>query len=78
MPHMTDISNDLITCDVGQLTKGLRDNAEDISEMWFRLPVRRCKFGQRELTDIRETVLGLQILLREIDKQSALRVVSNG
>jgi len=61
---------DLITCDVGQLTHGLRDNAKDISDIWFRLPVRRCKFGPRELLDIRETVLGLQILLREIDKHS--------
>lgn len=75
---MTTILNDLVTCDVGQLTHGLRDNAEDICELWLRLPVRRCKFGKRELTDIREAVLGLQVLLREIDKQSALRVVSNG
>jgi hypothetical protein len=73
---MSTILNDLVTCDVGQLTKGLRDNAEDICELWFRLPVRRCKFGPAELRDIRETVLGLQILLREIDKQSALKVVS--
>ena len=75
---MSNLDDDLVYCDIGQLTHGLRDNAKDISDIWFRLPVRRCKFGQRELLDIRETVLGLQILLREIDKQSTLKVVSNG
>jgi hypothetical protein len=75
---MSTLDRDLVYCDIGQLTHGLRDNAKDISDIWFRLPVRRCKFGQRELLDIRETVLGLQILLREIDKQSALKVVANG
>jgi hypothetical protein len=75
---MSTLDRDLVYCDIGQLTHGLRDNAKDISDIWFRLPVRRGKFGQRELLDIRETVLGLQILLREIDKQSALKVVANG
>jgi hypothetical protein len=75
---MSTLNNDLVYCDVGQLTNGLRENAKDISDIWFRLPVRRCKFGPRELLDIRETVLGLQILLREIDKHPALKVVSNG
>lgn len=75
---MSPLDNDLVTCDVGELTYGLRNNVKDISDIWMRLPVRRCKFGQRELLDLRESSLALQILLREIDKQSALRVVSNG
>jgi hypothetical protein len=66
--------NDLVTCDVGQLTHGLRDNAKDISDMWFRLPFRRSDFGEMEIHEIRETVLGLQILLREIDKKPTLKV----
>jgi hypothetical protein len=65
---MSEIFNDLVTCDVGQLTQDLRGNAENICELWFRLPVRRCKFGERELLDIREAVLGLQLLLREMEK----------
>jgi len=65
--------NDLVTCDVGELTHGLRNNAKDISDIWFRLPVRRCKFGPRELLDIRETVLGLQLLLREMEKYESFK-----
>jgi hypothetical protein len=65
---MPDLMNDLVTCDVGELTHGLRNNAKDISDIWMRLPVRRCKFGERELQDIRETSLALQVLLREIEK----------
>jgi hypothetical protein len=75
---MSTLNLDLVTCDVGELTYGLRNNAKDLSDIWMRLPVRRCKFGPRELQDIRETSLALQVLLREIDKQPALKVVSNG
>jgi len=72
MSTLENDQNDIVLayCDVGHLTHGLRDNAKDISDIWFRLPARRGKFGSRELLDIRETVLGLQILLREIDKHS--------
>jgi hypothetical protein len=59
---MSTLANDLITCDVGQLTKGLRDNAKDVSDIWMMLPVRRCKFGEMELLDIKEAYL------REIEK----------
>ncbi len=75
---MSTILNDLVTCDVGQLTHGLRDNAKDICEMWHRLPFRRDDFGELELHQIRETVLGLQLLLREIDRKTTLKVVANG
>lgn len=64
--------------DIGRMTSGLRDNAKDIFDIWMYQPGRRHDFGPRELLDIRETTIALQVLLREIDKQSALRVVSNG
>ena len=64
--------------DIGRMTHGLRDNAKDVYDIWMYQPGRRSDFGRRELLDIRETVIGLQVLLREIDRQSALKVVSNG
>lgn len=60
--------------DIGHMSHGLRDNAKDLCEIWMRMPYRRSDFGPRELLDIRETVIGLQVLLREIDKQPALKV----
>ena len=54
--------------DIGNMTFGLRDNAKDICEIWFRMPLRRADFGERELLDIREAYLGLGVLLREMDK----------
>lgn len=62
--------------DIGFMTKGLRDNAKDVYDIWMHMPLRRIDFGHRELTDIRETYQALQILLREIDKQPALKVVA--
>lgn len=64
--------------DIGRMTNGLRDNAKDVYDVWMHMPGRRPDFGPRELLDIRETSIALQVLLREIDKQSTLRVVSNG
>jgi len=57
------------------MSHGLRDNAKDLFDLWMYQPSRRADFGKRELLDIRETVIGLQVLLREIDKQSTLKVV---
>jgi hypothetical protein len=54
--------------DIGRMTHGLRDNAKDIFDIWMYQPSRRADFGQRELQDIRDVALGLQVLLREIDK----------
>lgn len=63
--------------DIGRMTFGLRANAKDVSEIWFRMPGKRAEFGERELQDIREACLGLQVLLREIDKtKPALKVVT--
>jgi hypothetical protein len=54
--------------DIGRMTHGLRDNAKDLFDIWMYQPSRRADFGQRELQDIRDVALGLQVLLREIDK----------
>lgn len=59
-----------MTEDIGSLTNDLRSSAKEIYEIWLRMPYRRAEFGDRELLDIRESVLGLSVLLREIDKQS--------
>jgi len=57
--------------DVGSLTKGLRDNAKDLCDLWMMRPLRRSEFGGTELLDIRETVLGLRTILREIEAMEA-------
>ena len=44
--------------EISNLTYGLRDNAQDIYEIWMRQPLRRADFGERELLDIREAYLG--------------------
>ena len=54
--------------DIGRLTFDLRANAKDICDIWFRMPLRRADFDERELLDIQETYLGLGILLREMEK----------
>ena len=41
--------------DVGNLTHDLRSTAKDICEIWFRMPVRRAEYGEREMLDLRET-----------------------
>lgn len=57
--------------DVGHLTKGLRDNAKDVIDLFMMRAGRRAEFGERETADIREVVTGLFILLREIEGQEA-------
>jgi hypothetical protein len=59
--------------DIGRITYGLRANAKDAYDIWLFQPSRRADFGERELQDIRETSLALQILLREIDKENVRR-----
>jgi hypothetical protein len=54
--------------DIGNMTHGLRADAQDICEIWFRMPLRRVAFGEREILDIKETYLGLGVLLREMEK----------
>lgn len=60
--------------DIGRMTHGLRDNAKDVYDIWLYQPSRRSDFGDRELQDIRETSLALQVLLREIDKANTRRL----
>jgi hypothetical protein len=63
--------------DIGRMSHGLRDNAKDLFDIWMYQPSRRADFGERELQDIRDVVLGLGVLLREIEKSKpALKVVS--
>lgn len=54
--------------DIGRMSHGLRDNAKDLFDIWMYQPSRRADFGERELQDIRDVVLGLGVLLREIEK----------
>ena len=54
--------------DIGRMSHGLRDNAKDLFDIWMYQPIRRADFGERELQDIRDVVLGLGVLLREIEK----------
>jgi hypothetical protein len=57
--------------DVGNLTVGLKDNAKDVCDLWMKRPLRRVEFGEQEIRDIREAVLGLWTILREIEKAEA-------
>jgi hypothetical protein len=57
-----------MTEDIGNMSYGLRANAKDLYDIWLFQPSRRAEFGERELQDIRETSLALQVLLREIEK----------
>ncbi len=53
---------------IGNMTYGLRDNANDIFDIWMQMPGRRPDFGERELFDIKEAYLELGALLREIEE----------
>ena len=64
--------------DIGRMAWGLRDNAEDLFKIWMFQPDRRVDFGEREMTDIKNTVIGLNAIIRQHEKQRALKVVSNG
>lgn len=61
--------------DIGRMTFGLRDNAEDLFRIWMFHPNRRVDFGEREMTDIKNTVIGLNAIIRQYEKQRALKVV---
>lgn len=57
--------------DIGHLTYGIRANAADLCDAYWKQPARRVEFGEQEIRDIREAVLGLWTVLREIEKQEA-------
>jgi len=66
-----------MTDDIGRMSHGLRDNAKDLFDIWMFQPSRREEFGKQEIDDIRQTVIGLNAVLMQHDKQRTLKVVSN-
>jgi hypothetical protein len=62
--------------DIGRMTSGLRDNAEDIFKIWMFQPARHVDFGEREIRDIEDTIIGLNAVLRQRNRKP--RLVSNG
>jgi hypothetical protein len=63
--------------DIGRMTKGLRDNAKDIFDIWMFQPARHAEFGSQEIEDIEETIIGLNAVIR-FHNRKKLKVVSNG
>lgn len=57
--------------DIGNLTSGIRMNAADFCEAFWKRPDLRNSIGERERRDISEAVLGLWTVLRELEKQEA-------
>jgi hypothetical protein len=51
--------------DIGRMTKGLRDNAKDIFDIWMFQPGRHAEFGKPEIDDLKDTVIGLQAVIRQ-------------
>ncbi len=65
--------------DIGNMSWGLQDNAEDLFKIWMFQPGRRHEFGDQEIKNIRNTVVGLNAILMQYDKtKPALKVFSNG
>jgi hypothetical protein len=64
--------------DIGRMTKGLRDNAKDIFDIWMFQPARHVEFGRQEIEDIEETIIGLNAVIRQHNRKKLLKVVSNG
>jgi len=54
--------------DVGRMTKGLRDNAKDIFDIWMFQPSRHVEFGPREIEDLQSALVGIAQILRGIEK----------
>ena len=54
--------------DVGQLTKGLRDNTRDLFDIWMQKADKRAEFGVAELDDIIEVSFCLGALLLELER----------
>lgn len=57
--------------DIGSMSFCLRANAKDLCDIWMQDPGRRAEFGDQEIQDIAEAVLGLSTLLREIKRRDA-------
>jgi hypothetical protein len=70
---MPDLDND-----IARMVWGLRDNAEDLFRIWMFQPARRAEFGRKEIDDIRNTVVGLNAILMQHDKQNKPQLVTEG
>lgn len=57
--------------DLGNMTYGLRDNTTDLADIWLNQPWRRREFGEREMSDLREAALKLNLLLSAIGAKEA-------
>ena len=61
--------------DIGRLTYELRSSAKSVYDTWMHRPGRRCEYGEQEVRDIKDVVVALTILAREIDKLSKPKLV---
>jgi hypothetical protein len=57
--------------DIGNMTYGLRDNTTDLADIWLNQPWRRREFSEREISDLREAALKLNLLLSAIATKEA-------
>lgn len=57
--------------DIGNMTYGLRDNTTDLADIWLNQPWRRREFRDREISDLREAALKLNLLLSAIGAKEA-------
>jgi hypothetical protein len=58
--------------DIGRMTCGLRDNAKDIFDIWMFQPARHAEFGRKEIEDIEETIIGLNSMILQHRRKSAV------
>lgn len=61
--------------DIGQQTHELRTAAESIFKIWMFMPARHAEFGRQEISDIEETIIGLNAVIRQ-HKRKSLQVVA--
>jgi len=52
--------------DISRMTYGILDNATDLAEIWINHPWLRREFGEREIADLKEAALKLNLLLSAI------------
>lgn len=57
--------------DIGRMTYGILDNATDLAEIWLYSPGRRSEFGEKEIADLKEASLKLNLLLSAIKTKEA-------
>lgn len=57
--------------DIGRMTYGILDNTTDLAEIWLNHPWCRQEFGEKEIADLREASLKLNLLLSAIKTKEA-------